>query len=82
MQQADPATYITSECPPFLIQHGTLDPIIPIQQSVDLSNAVAGQAGQDRITLILLEGAGHGGERFENSENLKSVFAFLDKHMK
>jgi acetyl esterase/lipase len=81
-RQADPATYITSECPPFLVQHGTLDPVIPVQQSVDLANAIAKKAGQDRVTLTLLEGAGHGGERFENSENLKIVFAFLDKHMK
>jgi acetyl esterase/lipase len=81
-RQADPATYITSECPPFLIQHGTLDPIIPIQQSVDLSNAIAGKAGQDRVTLILFEGAGHGGKQFVAAENLDKVFAFLDKHMK
>jgi acetyl esterase/lipase len=26
-KKADPTTYISSECPPFLIQHGTLDPL-------------------------------------------------------
>lgn len=81
-RQADPATYITSDCPYFLIQHGTLDPVIPVQQSIDLSNAIAKAAGQDKVTLTLFEGAGHGGEPFENSENIDRVFAFLDKYLK
>jgi dipeptidyl aminopeptidase/acylaminoacyl peptidase len=39
-RQADPTNYITLECPPFLIQHGTLDPQVPTQQSVDLAAAI------------------------------------------
>jgi len=81
-KQADPTTYITSECPPFLIQHGTLDPIIPTQQSVDFAAAIAKKAGQDKVTLTLFEGANHGGEQFESAENMDKVFLFLDKYMK
>lgn len=81
-KQADPTTYITSDCPPFLIQHGTLDPIIPTQQSVDFASAIAEKAGRDKVTLTLFEGAGHGGEQFESAENMDTVFSFLDRHMK
>lgn len=46
-KQADPITYITSECSLFLIQHGTLDSIIPTQQSIDLAAAIIKKIGQD-----------------------------------
>lgn len=81
-KQADPTTYITSECPPFLIQHGTMDPVIPMQQSTNFAAAIANKAGQDKVTLTLIEGAGHGGEQFEATDNMAAVFSFLDKYMK
>lgn len=81
-KQADPTTYLTSECPPFLIQHGKLDRVIPTQQSTDFAAAIANKAGQDKVTLTLLEGAGHGGEQFEAADNLAKIFAFLNKYMK
>jgi dipeptidyl aminopeptidase/acylaminoacyl peptidase len=41
-----------------LIQHGTLDFVVPKQQSVDLAAAIKKEIGQDKVTLILLDGAG------------------------
>ena len=94
-RQADPTNYITLECPPFLIQHGTLDPLVPTQQSVDLAAAITKKIGQDKVTLTLLDGAGHGrvpvtllngtlhyGYPFGTAENIDKVFAFLNKYMK
>lgn len=81
-KQADPTTYINADCPPFLIQHGTLDPIVPVQQSIDFAAAISDKAGKDKVNLILFEEAGHSGKEFENSENIDTVFEFLDKHMK
>ena len=94
-KQADPTNYITSECPPFVIQHGTMDPLIPTQQSVDLAAAITKEIGQDKVTLTLLDGAGHGGVPvtflngtrhygypFGTAENMDKVFAFLNKYMK
>jgi hypothetical protein len=57
--------------------------------------AIAKEIGQDKVTLILLDGAGHdidpfllrnrtihyGGE-FDTAENMDKVFAFLNKYMK
>ena len=94
-KQADPTIYITSKCPPFLIQHGTLDSIVPKQQSVDLAAAITKEIGQDKVTLILLDGAGHDidpfllrngiihrGGQFDTAENMDKVFAFLNRYMK
>ena len=94
-KQADPTNYITSECPPFLIQHGTLDPLVPTQQSVDLAAVIIKAIGQNKVTLTLLEGAGHGGVPvtllngtrhygypFGTTENMDKVFEFLNKYMK
>ena len=94
-KQADPTNYITSECPPFLIQHGTLDQLVPKQQSVDLADAITKEIGQGKVTLTLLDGAGHGGipvtflngtrhygYPFGTAENMDKVFAFLNKYMK
>ena len=94
-KEADPTTYITSECPPFLIQHGILDSIVPMQQSVDLADAIAKKIGPDKVTLKLFDDAGHGGVPvtllngtyyygypFGTADNMDTVFAFLDKYMK
>ena len=95
-KKADPTTYITSECPPFLIQHGILDSVVPVQQSVDLAAAITKQIGPDKVTITLLKGTGHEnnkpllllngtsyrGGQFYTAENMDKVFAFLDKYMK
>ena len=76
---ANPETYITADDPPFLIQHGTADPLVPTQQSVRLAAALTSVLGLDRVTLDRLDGAGHGGPAFETPENLARVLDFLDR---
>jgi hypothetical protein len=81
--------------PPFLIQHGTLDSIIPTQQSIDLAAAILKKLDRIKVTLTLLDGAGRGGVPvtllngtrysgfpFGTVENMEKVFAFLNKYMK
>jgi len=85
-QQANPATYIGTmmkdTAPAFLIQHGSADGNVPVQQSVDFANALTSVLGEDKVTLVLLEGAGHGTSEFTTQENLELVFAFLDQVLK
>ncbi|MDO1445538.1 alpha/beta hydrolase [Rhodocytophaga aerolata] len=78
----DPQTYISADCPPFFIQHGTKDPLIPYLQSVVLADALYKVIGKEKVQVALLEGAGHGGSLFDDPENLHKVYAFLDKHLK
>ena len=82
VKMANPETYITKDDPPFFIEHGTKDQIVPTQQSVMLYNTLKKVLGKKKVTLHLLEGAKHGGKEFETSENLERVFSFLDKVLK
>lgn len=85
-QQANPATYISTmakeTAPAFLIQHGTADGHVPVQQSLDFADVLTSALGEDKVTLVLLEGAGHGTSEFTTQENLEMVFAFLDQVLK
>jgi len=80
--QANPESYISSDDPAFLIQHGTADRNVPTQQSINIAAKLKQALGANKVDLILLEGAAHGGSQFETKENLAIVFAFLDKYMK
>lgn len=55
---ANPITYATSDDPPFLILHGDLDPLVSVQQSVMLKDALLAVEGDAKLTIV--NGAGHG----------------------
>jgi len=79
-QWASPVTYVRSDNPPFLIQHGDADKTVPIEQSKELTEALQ-KAGVD-VTMVVMPGAGHAGAAFFTEENHKAVLEFLDKHLK
>lgn len=85
-QQANPATYINTmtqeTAPRFLIQHGTADANVPAQQSIDFAALLTATLGENKVKLVLLEGAGHGTSEFTAQANLDQVFAFLDQVLK
>ena len=82
VKKADPETYITPDDPPFFIEHGTLDHMVPTMQSIIFYNKLVPVLGKDNVTLKLLKGTRHGGPAFTAEENLDLVFAFLDKELK
>ncbi|WP_379136324.1 alpha/beta hydrolase fold domain-containing protein [Paenibacillus sp. sgz500958] len=81
VKAANPETYISKQSPPFFIQHGTKDLIIPTQQSVIFYNKLVDMIGNENVRLELLEGAGHGGPEFETEENVNKVLDFIDKFL-
>jgi acetyl esterase/lipase len=81
-KKALPSTFISKDDPPFFIQHGKKDDLIPYQQSVDFGEKLAEALGKDKVQLELLEGVGHGGPAFSATENLDKIFKFLDKYLK
>jgi acetyl esterase/lipase len=81
VKRANPETYISADDPPFFIQHGTKDPIVPTQQSEEFYSKLIRVLGTNRVTLKLLKDAGHGGPQFEDPLNLEIVFNFLNKQM-
>ena len=82
VKAANPETYITPAAPPFLLQHGTKDDVVPVQMSINLASKLERVLGKDRVRLDLMEGAGHGDPVFETPNNVKRVLDFLDLHLR
>ena len=82
VQQASPITYIHTGMPPILIQHGRLDHLVPVQQSIIFAEQLAKHVGHDSFEFEILAGADHADPGFETEENMDRVFAFLDRHLK
>ncbi len=81
-QAASPVTYVSSDDPPFLIVHGTADPLVPFSQSVILRDALV-RAGVE-ATLLPVEGAGHGWpiDSAYGVRALTGALEFFDRHLK
>ena len=79
---ANPMTYIHKHMPPILIQHGRLDTMVPVQQSMMFAEKLEKYVSHDRFEFDILEGAGHGDPLFETEENMERVFSFLDRYLK
>lgn len=81
VELANPMTYIHEHMPPLLIQHGRLDPMVPVQQSMIFVEKLKKYVNHDRFEFDIIEGAGHADPLFETDENMNRVFAFLGKHL-
>ncbi|QDU57310.1 alpha/beta hydrolase [Aeoliella mucimassa] len=75
---ASPLTYVTNDDPPFLIVHGTRDPLVAFNQSELLHEAL--QKVEVPSTLITIEGAGHG-QGFP-PETMQLVRKFFDHQLR
>lgn len=75
-KQASPANHVSKDDPPFLIVHGTVDPLVPIDQASSFHQRQL-DAGMSS-TFIKLEGAGHslGGNELDSR-----VKAFFDREL-
>jgi len=82
VKAVNPETYITPDDPPFLIQHGLIDHLVPYQQSVNFAQKLELVLGKDKVTLELFENNDHGGPAFTKAQNIYKVFAFLDQYLK
>jgi len=74
---ASPVTYASSDDPPFLIVHGTNDPLVQIEQA-ELLHAALKKAGAPS-TFVKIEGGGHG---IGGPEVMERVRAFFDRHLR
>ena len=75
---ASPLTYLHKDIPPFLIQHGSDDFIVPVEQSMLLAEKITEVAGKDRVQFDILPGAGHGDVHFDRMKNIERIFEFLN----
>lgn len=82
IKAANPEIYISINSPYFLIQHGSLDYLIPVEQSITFAEKLQRVLGNEKVKLTILNGASHGGKEFESAENLNLIFQFLDNKIK
>jgi acetyl esterase/lipase len=75
--RANPLTFVSKDDPPFLILHGDQDPLVPLEQSRLLYEALL-RAGVD-VTFHVVKGAGHG---FGGPEIDEMVDSFFDRHLR
>jgi acetyl esterase/lipase len=82
VKKANPETYISADDPIFFIQHGSVDKLVPTQQSIEFAEKLTAILGKEKVIFEVLEGANHGGKQFEEPQNLTKIIAFLDKYLK
>ncbi|MCL6641770.1 MAG: prolyl oligopeptidase family serine peptidase [Candidatus Bipolaricaulota bacterium] len=81
-KKASPVTHVSADDPPYLLVHGTQDPIVPLEQSVVMRDAL--KAVNVEVDLVALEGAGHGWpiNSVFGQQALARVVPFFARHLK
>lgn len=81
VEQANPISYIHKNMPRVLLQHGSGDDIIPMQQSIDFALKVNNLLGKDYAKVEIFPNAIHGSVMFETKENIERIFVFIDSEL-
>ena len=76
---ASPVTYVSRTAPPFLIQHGPLDRLVPIAQSQTLHDRLVAAGVSSKLHII--EGTDHCFWGADHSTVMPAVVAFLDRNL-
>lgn len=77
---AAPVTYVRETVPPFFIFHCIGDPVVPVQQSEKFAGALKQSVGEEKVRLVLKEGAGdHGKPDYNTREIVEEALDFLDE---
>lgn len=80
VQRANPMTYLTTDDPPFFIEHGTADCVVPTGQS-QIFQELMQASGHDSV-FTTIPTAGHGGALFVTESNLLLVDAFWNTKLR
>jgi acetyl esterase/lipase len=78
-RHASPITYVSAAAPPFLIQHGTADRIVPVGQGRALAGAL--EAAGAKVTMIDVAGADHCFWGVDTAPIMPRVLSFLQANL-
>lgn len=82
VKKANPINYVSTDDPPFLLQHGDKDCTVAYPQSEILRDALRSVNGAASAKYELLKGAGHSDPAFKTSANVKKVLDFFTATLK
>jgi len=77
---ASPLYWVTPAAAPTLLIHGTEDKYVHHEQAVWMHDKL--KAADVEVTLLTLEGAGHGFKGDDAAKAERALFEFVDKHLK
>jgi acetyl esterase/lipase len=78
-KRASPVTWVTKDCAPLYILHGTVDQLVGLEQSQKLEAKM--KAAGVEVILDVVEGAGHGGGQFFSDGRPQRLLEFFGKHL-
>jgi acetyl esterase/lipase len=76
-KQASVVTHVDRSDPPLLLFHGDRDPQMPVNQALQLDGVY--EALGLPVDLVIVHGAGHGGDVFYRGGNLDRALSFLER---
>ncbi len=82
VRTTNPITYMHREVPPFLIEHGTADCVVPARQAQQIYDALVPLIGAENVELVYLSGARHADAIFTSSSNMQRVVQFFERHLR
>jgi acetyl esterase/lipase len=82
LEKASYMPYLSANVPPFFLQIGDMDPIIPLKQVTDLRDELVKTIGAENVELDLIPGGVHSGgdKNYYMEENVTRALHFFQKH--
>lgn len=75
----NPESYVGTATPPFVIQHGKVDAIVPFVNSVGFAAKIGTAIGEDKVKLTLFDDYVHADRRFETMHNCSIVLDQIEE---
>ncbi|GAA0085929.1 alpha/beta hydrolase [Clostridium sp. CTA-7] len=76
-KKASPIYRLHKSIPPILVQHGSGDEILPMQQSIRFALKANEICGDERVKLEIIPNAIHASVLFETEENIEKCLSFI-----
>jgi dipeptidyl aminopeptidase/acylaminoacyl peptidase len=75
---ASPIELVTDQHPPLLLVHGTMDEVVPYQQSVNMQKKINNVTGKQTAVLIPFIRAAHSDNVIKSNDSIAECLDFID----